>query len=133
MHNYFCTNADCKRLLTDFELNRLTYNKSGSVRGSKFKFCRKCRSSQQFVSRLRCVGCRETFNPVTVNVYGNNSGSNYKIFCSDCKLESDRRRARAHYNEQNKNPEFGKERNRKSKIRRLQKKGRLPADMEVAQ
>ena len=128
---FFCTNADCKKLLTDFELNRLTYNKSGTVKGSRYKFCKQCRHDAHLVDRIRCVGCRDIFNPVTVTDKGHSSGSIYKVFCNDCSHRNNKRRSLTQYHELAKNPEFIEKRNKKSKLRRLQKQGRLPADLEI--
>ena len=128
---FFCTNADCKKLLTDFELNRLTYNKTGTVKGSKYKFCKQCRHDAHLVSKVRCLGCTEVFDPIIRGELGNSSGSIYKVFCQECTHKNNKARSLSQYYELSKNKSFVAKKNYKAKIRRLQKQGRLPKEMEI--
>lgn len=132
MDSYFCTNADCKKLLTDFELNRQTFNKSGTLKGSKFKFCVRCRHDQRLIEKLRCVQCAEVFNPVKITEeHASQVGTIFKVFCDNCSHENNKRRSLEQYYQLTKDPKYSEKRNKVSKIKRLQKQGRLPKDMEI--
>lgn len=103
MHSFtFCTNADCNKLLTDFELNRIPIGKNGAIKGTKFKFCKRCRAHQNLIKKIRCIKCRDTFYPTIVD---ENTGevkiqhTIFKMICDDCYKEKERIRSRTRQTE----------------------------------
>ena len=90
----FCTNANCNRVLSDFELNKITKSVTGKF--SKYKFCVMCRRKLHTVRLLNCVQCREIFDPFVVDENGRyNKGTILKMFCYDCSVENEKARQRA--------------------------------------
>lgn len=89
----FCTNANCNRLLSDFEIQKIIGSPSSKF--SKYKFCILCRRKLHRVSLLRCIQCREVFDPFIVDENGQyNKGTVLKMFCYDCSVKNEKARQR---------------------------------------
>ena len=72
MPELFCSNADCKRLLTDFELVRICNKKTVH---SKYRYCVKCRTKSNNIDTIRCNKCKYTFSY---------QGSIFQVICKSC-------------------------------------------------
>ena len=64
-----CYNYSCENILTQFELDRLSF------KFTKWIFCRRCRFGRHNIDLIRCKYCQEPMP------------HNGKIVCEDCKKE----------------------------------------------
>lgn len=81
----FCTNYDCKNLLTDYELGKIFGGRTSKY--TKFKFCKSCRRYAHNIALIRCVRCRCSFNPAELDKNGQyNRGTIFRMFCDDCTV-----------------------------------------------
>ena len=78
MPEFFCSNAECKRLLTDFELGRIS--KKHTLH-SKYRYCVKCRNKAKTIQFIRCQRCRTQFS---------NFETIFQTVCDNCNVEKHR-------------------------------------------
>lgn len=69
LEKIWCANYSCENILTQFEINRLSF------KFTKWIFCRRCRFGRHNIDLIRCKYCQK---PMT---------HNGKIVCEICKKD----------------------------------------------